>query len=107
MTAIEIWLIACIFFISVAMMEYGLILLLKTTKNADLILDKSQKTIFSNNAWKIRDEFTTNSNHMRDEINNTSKQDVYKLLKTIDKACLGMSALGFLIFNIVYWAIYL
>ena len=89
------------------MMEYGFILLLKTTKNANLIFAKSLKTVFRNNEWKIRDEFTNNCNHMRDEINSSSNQDVNKLLKTIDKACFGMSALGFFIFNIVYWAIYL
>jgi hypothetical protein len=103
LTAIEVWLIACIFFILVAMIEYGFILLLKTMKNGNSICATTLKTS-SNNAWQIRHESTTNCNQ---QITSSSIQDINRLLKNIDNACLGISALGFLIFNIVYWAVYL
>jgi hypothetical protein len=100
LTAIEIWLITCIFFISVAMMEYGFILALKTTKSGHLICARTIQIISNKKAWQIRD---TTSN----QISTNFSQDINKLLKTIDMACLGVSALGFLIFNIIYWAFYL
>ena len=96
LTAIEVWLITCIFFISITMMEYGFILLLKMMKRANLnCLTPQTLKSRSKIGWKTKDELILNSN-----------EDVNLLMKNIDKVCLGLSIISFLMFNIVYWVVY-
>jgi hypothetical protein len=76
------------------MMEYGLILMLKMIKRTNLN-SLTPQTLNSKIGWKAKDELI-----------DTHNQEVNHFLENVDKVCLGLSILGFLMFNIVYWILY-
>jgi len=87
-TAIESWLMVCIFFIFATMLEYGFLVLLsrmKHKKNEDKISNK----VHSKYNLKLKSE----SNEM----------DENQLEKMVDKISLGLSVFLFALYNIIYW----
>ncbi len=82
-TAIESWLMVCILFIFMAMLEYGIVVVLNRMRNA---------------------------NHQEVKVHSKSNKSTImvdnKFEKNLDKISLGLSVFFFALYNIVYWKCY-
>ncbi len=86
-TAIESWMMVCIFFIFTAMIEYGIIV---------VVVNKTRPSFHE---FKIFTQV-----HPKPE--ESTKMDVNQFEAKVDKISLGLSVFLFALYNIGYWIFY-
>ena len=98
LTALETWIIACIFFNFLALLEYGLVQLLAptTTNSVDEKAQGAGKDSVkdTNNAWQQTERAAKRGMKCLDT-------------KAIDKVALVLLMSLFAVFNVVFWVVYL
>ena len=95
LTAIEVWLICCIFFILIALIEFGIVLYMVKNKRK-LKEREGRKHKLTVQAW---------SNQKDLKICEPTTQS--EVIEKVDGFCLVVLPFLFAIFNIIYWSIYL
>ena len=95
LTAIEVWLVCCIFFIFIALIEYGIVLFILTKERKLRERDIGSQKLKSQ-AWPNQKEY-----------NIFKPRNFSDLVDKVDNICLVILPVLFLIFNTIYWYIYL
>ena len=97
-TALEVWLIVCVFFIFVTMVEYGVVLVVVEMGN-DVMETQNNVIELKNEVNKLTENHNGNAwIELSTETNG--------LAKKIDLICLAMLPLSFFFFNVIYWMIF-
>ena len=95
LTAIEVWLVCCIFFIFIALIKYGIVL---------FMLKKERKLRDKNNGSQ---KLTDQAWHNQKDSDIFKPTNISDLVDKVDNCCLVILPVLFLIFNTIYWYIYL
>lgn len=100
LTAIEVWLVACIVFIFLEMVEFATVLIVnKRMKGSVSSTDNLKQT--GKLAWNV----SSKKNNSGCDCNQTKKAS--KMSQKIDSICVWLFPSMFACFNALYWSIYL
>ena len=94
LTAIEVWLVACIVFIFLALVEFGFVLIISQRITAAKAAKSSNR----------KDQISAWSLPSTAEDPKTTK--ALKISKKVDSACIWILPILFLCFNAIYWLTY-
>ena len=90
----ELWLIGCIFFVSLPMFEYGIILAVKKIKQNAAIKRNGKKS--NKNSW-----MTSGGDSFQKDV-----KDFNQFSFLVDKICFCLSTVLFVLFTAIYWNVY-
>jgi hypothetical protein len=91
-------LIVCVFFIFVAMIEYGIVLVIVEVR-VDLM--EMRNKVMEKKSNVIQPSPINNGN-----VRNISSNETKAITKKIDSICLIAFPSSFVVFNVIYWMIY-
>ena len=97
-TALEVWLIVCVFFIFITMVEYGVVLVVVEMGN-DVMETQ-------NNVIELKNEVNELTENYNGNAWIESSMETNGLAKKIDLICLVMLPLSFIVFNVIFWMLF-
>ncbi len=95
LTAVEVWLISCIFFILIALIEYGMILFM-VKKERKIEEREGKNQIWKDEAWSCQKDSKL-----------FELKKLPEMVEKVDSICFIILPVLFVIFNMIYWSIYL